>query len=282
MIRARDGTEARSGSDGHFTLPLPRPDSLLDVTVTSSSTVDRATYLRVAGEPAMLQLMPRSLSLGAFDQMFRGNGGELHRWTTAPAIVVERRVLQFTGVDRDRYTAAADMMSDADLASLLDDLTWALPQLTGGTYQDFAQVVVETSGIGTDVGVNRPGIIVVARYEGLSAASGFWGYTRWAWNGRGEMRAATVMLDQAFETSGSGYRRSLRAHELGHALGYNHVDVRDSVMNSSARILPNSFDRHGSRIAFLRPPLNRSPDVDPDPMTVSRRPAAGLTWTGAH
>jgi hypothetical protein len=53
-------------------------------------------------------------------------------------------------------------------------------------------------------------------------------------------------------------------------------------MNSSARILPNSFDRHGSRIAFLRPPLNRSPDVDPDPMTVSRRPAAGLTWTGAH
>jgi hypothetical protein len=90
------------------------------------------------------------------------------------------------------------------------------------------------------------------------------------------------MLDRGFETSGSAYRRTLRAHELGHALGYSHVDARESVMNVSARISLTDFDRNGARMAFLRPPLNRSPDIDPDPMTVNRRPAAGLTWTGAR
>jgi hypothetical protein len=88
------------------------------------------------------------------------------------------------------------------------------------------------------------------------------------------------MLDREFDTSASPYRQSLRAHELGHALGYAHVDAVASVMNSSGRVLPNAFDRDGSRMAFLRPPLNRSPDTDPEPIAI-RRGGNGLTWTGA-
>jgi hypothetical protein len=41
--------------------------------------------------------------------------------------------------------------------------------------------------------------------------------------------------------SGSIFGRSLRAYELGHSLGYNHVTLRESVMNASARIEPNPF-----------------------------------------
>jgi hypothetical protein len=89
------------------------------------------------------------------------------------------------------------------------------------------------------------------------------------------------MLDRAFDTSASPYRRSLRIHELGHALGYNHVTARDSVMNAHGRSEPNAADRDASRLAFMRPPLNRSPDIDPDPFSVNlRAPSPGLTWRG--
>lgn len=125
----------------------------------------------------------------------------------------------------------------------------------------------------------RTGEIVVARFVGLQAATGFWGYGRWASDGAGTIRAGIIMLDADFDSSGSVYRRSLRVHELGHALGYNHVNARESVMNSSARTEPNDFDRNGARIAFLRPPGNRAPDSDPDQFTINIRTGV-LIWSG--
>jgi hypothetical protein len=155
--------------------------------------------------------------------------------------------------------------------------------LTGNAFATFADEQRETAAEGTRVRVSRSGLIVVARYEGLTAATGFWGYTRWAWNGAGEMTAGIVMLDRAFETSGSQFRRSLRAHEFGHALGYNHVTVRASVMNQAARLEPNSFDRDAAKFAFQRPPLNRSPDIDPDPFTGNLRALTSqVFWSGAQ
>ncbi len=67
-------------------------------------------------------------------------------------------------------------------------------------------------------------------------------------------------------------------HELGHALGYNHVTVRTSVMNPVISGEPTDFDRTGAKVAFERPPLNRSPDVDPSFYTAN--PSGGpLRWT---
>jgi hypothetical protein len=280
IIRIDGGAEAKSGGDGVFAVPVADDASLAGVTITSSSTVERTTHLSVGREPATVTLMPRSLNLAAFDQMFRGNGGELHRWTTAPTVVIERRVLRFTSVGDETFVATGSVMSEGEVADLVNDLKWALPQLSGDVFDDFASTRVEMSAEGDTVQVSRAGTIVVAQYEGLTAATSYWGYTKWAWNGRGEVWAAAVMLDREFDTSTSPYRRSLRAHEFGHAMGYAHVDAQASVMNSSGRVLPNTFDRQGSRMAFLRPPLNRSPDIDPEPMAVRRAPA-GLTWTGA-
>ncbi len=280
-IRGGDGGEATTSGDGTFELPLTTTNSVLQVTVSSTSTVERSTRVRISGGPATLTLIPKSLNLAAFDQMFRADGG-LRRWTTAPVVIVQRRVLQFTNVDASTFVATSVVLSDAEIDAIIDDLHDALPELTGDTFDRFASQTVETAAEGESVSVSRTGAIVVAQYQGLTDATTFWGYTRWAWNDRGEMRAASMMLDRTFETSGSPYQRALRTHELGHGLGYSHVDVRQSVMNSSGRVSITDFDRGGARIAFLRPPMNMSPDIDPDPITVNRAPSAGLTWTGAR
>jgi hypothetical protein len=268
-----------TGADGAFGIVAADPEQVRSVTITSPSTLDRRTHLRVPGPPATLSLIPRSIDLVAFDQMFRGNGA-LMRWTSAPSLVLQARVLQFTNVDDTEYTATTELMTDAELDALAADLVWALPQLTGNNFTAFAGEQRESAAPGDRVRVTRPGQIVVARYTGLQTATTFAGYGRWQTSG-GEVRAGVVMLDDGFENSGSPFRRTLRAHELGHSLGYNHVTARDSVMNTSARFEPNAFDKAGAKLAFLRPPLNQSPDIDPDPFTPNLRAFFEGIWRGA-
>jgi predicted Zn-dependent protease len=47
-------------------------------------------------------------------------------------------------------------------------------------------------------------------------------------------------------------RRLLRIHELGHALGYNHVKSRRSIMNPTLGSEPTDFDRRAAMVAFRR------------------------------
>ena len=271
---------ATSAGDGTFSMsttaaPLPHL-----TTLSSSSTVQRTTHLNAPGPAATLSLIASAFDLASYDQMFRGDGGVLHRWTHAPSVVVQTRVLQFTKVSDVDYTALSTSMSDAEVSTLVGDFTWALPQLTGNSFSSLAGQQQETAAEGASVHVSRTGLIVVARYEGLTAATGYWGYTRWAWNGAGEVQAAILMLDRGFDTSNSPFRRSLHAHEFGHALGYNHVTLRTSVMNSDARTEPTPFDRDGATLAFERPPLNKTPDVDPDPFTSNLMRTLPLVWRG--
>lgn len=274
---------ATTGADGRFSLSTSEAEQLRAVTVSSASTVERVTHLRAPGPDATLTLLPSTLDLRAFDEMFRSSG-QLQRWTVAPRLIVQTRVLQFTNVTDMEYVATSQVMSDAEVSGLLADLAFGLPQLTGNIVAAFAGEARETAAPGDRVPVSRPGFIVVARYEGLSAGTqpqGYWGYGRWS-TSSGEVRAGILMIDNGFDTSGSEYRRSLRVHELGHTLGYNHVTVRDSVMNSHARFEPNGFDRDSSRFAFLRPPLNRAPDTDPDPYSLNLRIPSTPVWNGAR
>jgi hypothetical protein len=282
LVRIAGIGEATTGDDGGFTIATDDSEEPRAVTITSPVTVERETRLRVPGPSARVSLIPGSLSLPAFNQMFRGSG-ELNRWVTAPRLVIQRRTLRFTDLSSTSYEAMAALLTDDDVATLVADLEWALAQLTAGTFTRFAGVDVEAAEEGASVPVSRPGAIVLARYEGLTTATTYWGYARWSWNGLGEMQGAIVKLDQSFETSGSPFRRSLRAHELGHALGYWHVTGLDSVMQSHARTEPTAFDRDGARIAFQRPTRNRAPDADPDPFVGNLRALASqLFWAGSH
>lgn len=266
-----------TGSDGTFTIDAPDPEQIRTVTFSSADTVTRTTQLRVPGPDTQVTVIPRSFDLRAFDQMFRSTG-PLQRWVSAPRLIVQTRVLQFTNLTAQAYAATDAVIADEEIDLLLQDLNWGLPLLTDGRLQ-FAAQDRETAASSDTVQVARLNEIVVVRFAGLQDATGFWGYGRWASDGSGTIQGGIIMLDAAFDVSGSEFRRSLRVHELGHALGYNHVTSRESAMNSSARIEPNEFDLKAVRIGFLRPPGNRSPDTDPDAFTSNVKVGA-LIWKG--
>ena len=70
----------------------------------------------------------------------------------------------------------------------------------------------------------------------------------------GTVTAGAILLDNEFDRS-DAKRRLLRTHELGHALGYNHVRSRPSIMNPEIGPEPNAFDREAAVIAFRPPAL---------------------------
>jgi len=273
-----DGLDpATTDANGAFRIETPEPERVRTVTLQSAEIVPRTTYLRMPGPDAALTAIPGGFDLAAFDQMFRGTG-RLERWVTAPHLAIQTSVLEFTSVTAHTYVATDASLTDPEAEGLRADLVWGLPLLTDGRLA-FASERLERADPGASVTVARAGEIVVARFAGLEAATGFWGYGRWASDGAGRIQSGIIMIDAGFDTSGSQFQRSLRVHELGHALGYNHVTTRESVMNASARLVPNEFDLQGARLAFLRPPGNRSPDVDPDEFT-SNLGTGVLIWHG--
>jgi hypothetical protein len=270
-----EGVSATTDADGTFELTA-HETGLCSVTVSSPSVIQRETEIRMPAADASLSLIPAQFDLATFDQMFR-DAGALRRWTTSPSLVIIDAVLQFSSVSASAYTALDERLTAEERASIAADLGWGLPQVTGSALGAFASVTVESPSPGTSVDFfSREGRIVVARFRGLSHATGYWGYGRSARRDN-EVVAGAVMIDRDFDAGRGPFVRSLRVHELGHALGYCHVTMRQSFMNSSAVYEPNDFDRDASRIAFQRAPGNQSPDRDP--LKSQAAPQGGrMTW----
>jgi hypothetical protein len=198
--------------------------------------------------------------------------------------VIERRVLQFTDTSAASYQTVDETLTQSEVDSVIADLLAGYELLTAGRLGAMASVTAQQAPAGATLTPRQDGRIVVTRQIGLTAATTFWGYARWSTNADGEVTSGVIILDRDFERGPSAFHRSLRMHELGHALGCQHVTGRQSVMNSTATIEPNTFDRQAARIAMLRPTGNRTPDIDPAShiaVSLARSPQS-LTWHGAH
>jgi len=262
-----DATGAFSVSD----VAAGQPEMLIAPTI-----VERHTTAVASANPVVQTLIPSDFDLAAFDQMFRG-GGRIERWTTPPPLIVLTTVMNYETnfSDGQNYHAISEQLSDAETDLLISQLTDALALLTGNTFTAFASIERESASSGSTVNTLRPGAIVVGRYKGLQSLANTIGFGRWAADANGQVTAGSIYLDRDFDKT-SDQRRLLRTHELGHALGYNHVTTRASVMNPAIGPEPSAFDRVGAVIAFQRVPGNISPDTDP------AGPAAARTGGGVY
>jgi hypothetical protein len=185
----------------------------------------------------------------AMQEMLRGSAGRPRRWTRKPHLVVVRAVLAFTDRNQTRFEATATRLTEEEAAALAGDLTAGLETLTGGAFQGFASVRVEDARAGRSVSVVRPGDIVAGRFRGVREHLDAVGYGGRTARPDGTITSGVVMLDEDYDRDGP-HRRLLRTHELGHALGYNHVESQRSVMNATIGAEPTDFDRRVARIAF--------------------------------
>lgn len=246
------------------------------VGLSGSAVVDRETSV-ATGSRVRVSLIPSSFDLTAFDEMARASNGRLERWTTRPALVILGAVMQYRSSGGDTYEAQAEQLTDDEIAQLTAHMAEGLVLLSGTMFDNFASISVERPAAGTQVNVFRTGTIVVGRYYGIQDSKRTIGYGQWGTDADGRVVGGAMFLDRDFDR-GDARRRLLRIHELGHALGYQHVQARLSIMRPSIGPEPTEFDRAASLIAYQRPVGNRAPDVDPASSTRAVV-TGGIRWS---
>jgi hypothetical protein len=215
-----------------------------------------ATFVLATSERSVVANFDASAWVGtpatdarAMDEMLRGRVGQERRWMQRPNLVVVTTVMAFESGARTDFTAVDAHLSEQEAQDLVADLTAGLEVLSGGTFERFGSVRFESPAVASRVRVVRNGAIVVGRYRGVRESLKAVGYGGRTARANGTITSGTVMLDEDFDQH-TRQPRLLRMHELGHALGFNHVDSLRSIMNPTIGTEPTEFDRRVARIAF--------------------------------
>jgi hypothetical protein len=183
------------------------------------------------------------------EEMLRGSKGRLEHWTNAPELVVLTSVMQFQAGGSARYAATSDVLSDDEANGLVTDLSDALRLLTGGAFEHFAAVRLESIAPGESTRVIRKNQIVVGRYRGVMQQAGVLGLGGRSAGTDGAITGAALVLDDEYDRT-APIRALLRTHELGHAMGFNHVQSRESIMNPRIGPAATDLDRWIATLAY--------------------------------
>jgi hypothetical protein len=219
------------------------------VCLSAAGAPYRAIELQAISEH--LDTTPRddaSRDLKALEEML-GNSRRPRRWAEAPALTILRPVMNYRTGNASEYNASSEQLSDSEIDEMVIDLTGALHVLSAGKFSEFASVSVLPGQAGSTVNVARPGHIVVGRFKGVRQATKAIGLGGRRTRNDRTISAGLIILDSQYDQT-NGNRHLLRTHELGHALGYDHVRSRKSIMNVHIGASPNAFDHEAALIAF--------------------------------
>lgn len=185
----------------------------------------------------------------AIVEMMNGSNGRFEQWSEVPELVVLTSVMQFQAGESAEYMATTDVLGPEDVDDLVTELTSALSLLTGGAFERFAAIRSESVVPGTSTRVIRKHQIVVGRYRNVRHVAGILGLGGRSVRADGVISGAAVILDDEYDRTGPK-RALLRTHELGHALGYHHVESRQSIMNPRIGSDPTDLDQQIATIAY--------------------------------
>jgi hypothetical protein len=161
----------------------------------------------------------------AVRELLEGAKGRREAWLSAPSLVIVTSVMDYASGDlMNGYSATAEQLTEQERDALVANFTQALGELTGGQIKAFADVRVELVPAGQIVKVLRAGQIVAGRYRGVQDKTGSLGYGGRMTRGS-QITAAAVIIDRDADRD-QKQQNVIRTHELGHALGYNHVESR--------------------------------------------------------
>ena len=189
---------------------------------------------------------------GEHDERVIEEAARFHVVEQAPELVVLMSVMQYQAGGSNVYAATAGRLTDGEADQLVEELTTALGVLTSGVHTRFAGVRRELIAPGATTPVLRPGQIVVGRFQGVRDTLQTVGLGGRTVRANGTIASGAILLDSDYDRA-SSKRRLMRTHELGHALGYNHVHVRPSIMNASIGADLTDFDHRAAALAFRGP-----------------------------
>ena len=260
VLISSGGGRARTDAQGFFTLNVNT--STYSLLLTHPDYVDRRTAIRLPANGLQVSMIPSTFDQAAFEEFApRTTTTGLRRWTQDPSLLVLTNVVNYDAIAFDPLVTDRQV-AGADLACLRDGVQKAIGMMSDGVLS-FRQVDTLSLPAGSRFSIpsTNEGTIVVAATKGLGAngrASAFAG-NQPAVLVRGIVWVTADNLSLCGSTAARVY-----PHELGHALGYQHVTLEPSVMSG---IQPSNgltpFDRDALRIIYQRPPGNRAPDIDP-------------------
>lgn len=267
-VEREPGSAVQADAAGFFRISATGATGLYPVTVSANGWISRRTLLRVPGPHAEVSLMSSSVNATHFDQMCRGIGGALLRWTQVPRLQIERSVITYGS-----RLATDEQVPAAVIDATVEKLRRVLPVLSAGRFADFASIDRVTTAVGA-ASSTPVGAITVTWQRGLLPGFGHVAYGARSTAGDVDLQRGEVAQDADWHIrhlpvgSRTDFDLVLQ-HELGHTLGYSHTALRPSFMYETYLQGISSLDLEMFSIFFQRPSGNTAPDKDPTSASIN-------------